>query len=254
MKQRRISHFTLIELLVVIAIIAILAALLLPALQQTKEKGKSIKCASNLKSFGLADTMYCDSFNDYIVPLQQGRSGDEEPYYWFNLQEWASLVAGKEIKKPGANFFLPSGLLCPSSPAPNNGASLTSNFYSKNSQYRGCATTTYYYGLGIQSMKAQTIKRPSDKINILDGLHCAGRSDVNTATLVNSYPNVKPANWGWDYGTSMRQGSASYCHLRKLNTLLWDGHVQTSRSYLDLGVGTGWTGEFSRKYWILHQQ
>lgn len=72
MKQR----FTLIELLVVIAIIAILASMLLPALNQARERAKTANCLANVKSIGQISGMYCNDYNDFVPAASPRWSGD----------------------------------------------------------------------------------------------------------------------------------------------------------------------------------
>ena len=111
MKKSR--GFTLIELLVVIAIIAILAGMLLPALQQARERARRINCASNLKQVGTALKLYSSSFNDKLPggPALQGGQQNTAVSKLTDANGWKGL----EILR--SNDFLTdySVFICPSS-------------------------------------------------------------------------------------------------------------------------------------------
>ena len=108
-KKVRHSCFTLIELLVVIAIIAILAAILLPALNSARERGRAASCISNLKQCGMGLQSYAADNDDYSLSYTLIVSSSERPYWAYRLTPYL----GGTVDHGARNAYCAT-LKCPS--------------------------------------------------------------------------------------------------------------------------------------------
>ena len=214
-KARVASGFTMIELLVVIAIIAMLAALLLPALSRAKESAKSAVCKSNLRQQGIALQIYADDHGFYPPASEFYQLNSLKNRSWENILPrtgWSQSifdcpkreVAGYGINERGTEW--PEGAFDPN-----------------DLLHLGLAGHVDYTKpwTFVWLVPAAKIKVPSDMIAVGDSHEIGPDVKMGQLRIIMAGPQILP----YAFGTGAR-------HNRGANLVFCDGHVECAKQSL----------------------